>query len=351
MTKMSKFNARIHERAAYLPDRIRYHIASALESVVEAAEIAQCAYDTAVAAPSTPATPDRIIELLRVESIRANDHFEEVLNIACILAAEINSDIESETPTDAAVIKPTSAALNFRDVAPHQYKLRDLIRAELEISVIGKIIARSNVIAVCELTEGCYLFDTAGNPATLVKKDTKFLGIVDDTGKITPMIPYNLDYEEVLFVGVSRGENASYKYTPKADGNIGYCLPNSELSSEGITGIDSTQNGYFVKRAAEWIKKRTVQWSELPMLKPKYRVIRYEQSYRILVAAPWDFGIEALKKRALGGERLDVRYEIEKVLLGHQTPSVVSGAGVGFTHVLESQLKMFSITDIMARSE
>jgi hypothetical protein len=333
---MVLFQSRIAERAAYLPDRVRAHIAAAVAQSAEAAELAQCAYENAVAG-AEKASSERIVGVLRNEATRTREHFEEILEVACVVATDMLSDMSSEEPPSM----PTSVvALNSRDVPPHQFRIRDLVNVDLEIPVIGKVIARSCIIAICELTSGCHCYSDSGAATRVVRKGTRFLGTVDEHGKVEPIIPYLAPEQKTE--------------------HMGHVLRNVDIETEGICGITvavagvsasarPNYAGYFAKQVDKWAgyKLNYGAWSTDPLLKPKFKVLRYERSYRVLVAAPIDFNLGALKTRAAGGERLDLRFEVEKVLLGQQTPTLIYGAGVGFEHVLESQLSQFAIKHVM----
>lgn len=364
---MTVFNTKITERTAYLPGRVRCHVTNVIAPIAEAAEIAQCTYDTAVAG-AEKAGSERILDVLRMEANRTREHFDEVLNVLCMLASEILADVETDTPMDDAIQHaPAVSAPTIRDVPPHRFKLRDLVNVTLEMPVIGKVIARSAIIAICELVDGCYWYDSTGKTMSLVPKGTQFFGTTDLEGKITPIIPINglmgyimdnkaLEDEGIIGLDTRCSARCDQLKCNRCDGRGFIGSTHSITACAHCTGLGTTCGtcqGWKTSHMVHVVYHQCINyagsrvWSTDPLKKPKFKVLRYEQSYRVLVAAPWDFGLEALKKRSLGGERLDVRYEIERVLLGQQTPTIIYGAGVGFEHVLESQLKPFGIRDIM----
>jgi hypothetical protein len=273
-------------------------------------------------------------------------------------------------------------------VQPHIFALRDIIHANLAMPTIGKVSARGPLIAICELEEGYWIHNIKTQKIKLLRAGERILGICEQ-GIDTPqtaiklICPYDKDNDCIGYIAEDvedrehivgkTGQYASYNkkggFGPSYHATI---IPNNYLSQPPV--YESFTPGFLAYMAANnWHRDngvdmwqmgmpnhinviddgrsqyRTDQTSSLNSYSfikpyaPKFRIIGYEQSYRVVVAAPWDFDFARIKSRSDAGEQINLREEVERIILGTEAPIYIYGKGVEFEHVLESQIKRFNI--------
>jgi hypothetical protein len=298
---------------------------------------------------------------------------------------DAESDSSSEDASSSA--EDMCVYLRVEDVPPHKFGLRDIVDVSLEVRVFGTIAARGPMIAIAELTEGCWIHsvraDVGFGEIKLLKAKTNIL-VVNNI----PIIPYDV-YSNCSKIGYLRNwvdgeykqqillasDGAVYQRKKICEGKSvdkaiplfpilaherctntfitsGFldrmattCWQYPHANSEYRWGLSDCVKGQLYTGQPTYgeVKYLSMPLPNHPDTMPKYKILRYEQSYQVLVAAPWDFELDKLRARIAEGETLNIREEIERVLIGQDTPTPILGRGIRFEHVLESQIKTLEI--------
>lgn len=375
------FIEEINTLTADLPRHLAATIRDVCMKAAHEASAAESAYQTAVELDEMVESTSASIRLLsgiereaRVKAERFNELLHATIRVATAGAAAVPEKVDHE-----------AIYMTVESVPPHSFALRDLVNVSLEVPVLGKISARGPILAVCELTEGCWISSQASN-LKILTRGTRFLAMVQDDGsfekicpfsiksnemsgsqlrnKLFPKIGYNVTQRIDHLVGKPKeskeithnvhthpsGERTNF--TPGLlsylELNAWYCGDERSDREQFKFGPPSHING-IIKNSINPIVHAggRTDLKEYNMIgasgEPKFKVLRYERSYRVLVAAPWDFELDSLRARIAGGEQLNLRDEFERVLIGTEAPKLIYGRGIEFEHVLESQLSAFTL--------
>lgn len=337
---------------------------------IEAAERALAAAEEADELIESTNASLKLISAIRANVNREWSRFHEALAIAVKVAARL------ECQSAKSIEEPKKPSLDnyqsIESVPPHAYGLRDVVSVTLEMQVIGKITARGPIIAVCELLDGYWVYSRYGKcdyyNHNIMRRGMQILATVSTEDKLEFICPDmvnqiggHLTNNITNIVGKVNSGISEYS------SNVGYYGGASKQTQHftcGFISYMSLQKGNAVLGLPDHMselyreprsdyhyqsglnKRGDICDKYLrinPLPPPKVRVLRYEQSYRVLVAAPWDFELDTLRARAAAGEQLNIRDEIELILHGRETPSIIYGKGVEFEHVLESQLQPFTL--------
>jgi hypothetical protein len=269
--------------------------------------------------------------------------------------------------------------------ASFKFSPRDLVQVSLDMTCIGKVTARGPILTVCELEEGCWAFNRYSSKIKLIPAGTQILAIYDSNNAAsTPLLicPYDKTHNCIGYItdNIEDREHIVGKVGMQKFKSIGgfgpsFAIPSyvSALSAAAASTAAGSPPiitpGFLAYMAANFWKRdnkydsweiglpqnlSTIdggetkyknqaafsQYSTTRPYTPKFRTIRCENSYRVLVAAPWEF--DSIKSRIASGERVDLLAEFEKVLLGTECPTFIYGRGVEFEYVLESQIEIIN---------
>lgn len=336
-----QYSEKIELAAAPFDDRVKKAIKSAIRPSVDAA----MAMDNALAAAQEAdalieSTHESELIMRGIGAAVARSHAEFTNTLAALtrMGMILNGKL---TTVPIAAAEQGAEHIQQHDAEhiqqqaeiprPQHYKfgLRDIVHVELEVPVIGKIIDRGPLIAVCELTSGAWVQPRHATDISnhmIMKKGKTFLMYSH-----IYIIPYDVCYSKAFgyfdlktedIVGV----NEYYKSNGKAP------LTGKLMSLKDIWLINLS-NGTSQIHYHEFVNPASL----------KYRVLRHEQSYRVLVAGEDEFKLDEMRTRATKGEHINLRNEIEWALHGVTAPNVIAGIGVEFQYVLESQITPFTL--------
>lgn len=372
------YYAEINERCSKLPLPLQRE--AIRRAVLSAAMAARAADDEYTRAMEIRKLTSEVVAVqdLYDESVKQRQRFDELLNATMAVSAATEAAFRQQDSTGSvsgdsnyewivgAVPPPTaperiehpsdeiSDAPRRAPESPYSFALRDVVTVNLDMRVIGKITARGPRIAVCELLEGCWVYNRFTSKVKLIPAGHRILAVGADL-----VCPH---YSGIGYICES------------GEGIVGRCTPAAQkLKQNGLGPCVTASNdvvlpGFLAYMAANvWHRSNSidvweiglpattcaidgtsthksnpsphlVHYTRVGFAPPKVRILHYENSYRALVAAPWDFNIDALRARAAQGENVNLRDEVEGTLIGTESPIYRCGRGVEFKYILESQI-------------